>query len=108
MQRQAFRAARHPVPIGCKDVRPDELKSLLEQEFPECTIEVNQEGSLYFNLVLIGERFADKTVVQRHQMVYRPLRQQINAGELHALNVKTYTPEEWRQLNAADRDAPKA
>ena len=39
-------------------------------------------------------RKAGKRTVQRHQMVYRALGAAVG-GEIHALSLKTLTPEEW-------------
>ena len=39
-----------------------------------------------------------KRPVQRQQLVYSALQEQIAAGDIHAVNMRTYTPQEWQQL----------
>ena len=47
---------------------------------------------------MVSAAFAGKTMVEQHQMVYAPLRAQIGSGELHALALKTYPPEQWAKI----------
>jgi acid stress-induced BolA-like protein IbaG/YrbA len=39
-------------------------------------------------------------MVQQHKLVYAPLQQWLDTGELHALALKTYSPEQWQKLGA--------
>ena len=54
------------------------------------------EGS-HVNLVVVGDVFIDKRPVQRQQLVYGALKEQIASGVVHAVNMKTYTIQEWQQ-----------
>ena len=49
-------------------------------------------------------KFEGKRLVQRHQMVYAVLRDEL-AGPVHALAIHTYTSEEW---HAKERSAPES
>ena len=57
----------------------------------------------HYKAVLVGEAFAGKRAVQRHQLVYRTLGPLMQ--EIHALALHTYTPQEWAQTAAAP-DSP--
>lgn len=48
----------------------------------------------HFKLVLVSDDFAGKTLVARHQSVYKILNQDMQDG-IHALALHTYTPQEW-------------
>jgi len=48
----------------------------------------------HFKVTLVSASFAGKRLVQRHQSVYALVKDEL-AGELHALALHTYTPEEW-------------
>jgi len=37
-------------------------------------------------------------MLKEHQLVYATVNAEIASGELHALTIKAYTPEEWAQL----------
>ena len=75
---------------------PDQIKSLLEETLNDCQITVEVEGS-HVNLVVVGDVFIGKRPVQRQQLVYGALKEQIASGVVHAVNMKTYTTQEWQQ-----------
>jgi acid stress-induced BolA-like protein IbaG/YrbA len=47
--------------------------------------------------VVVCPEFAGKRSLPRHQMVYGTLGDRVGR-EIHALAVRTYTPDEWRAL----------
>jgi len=61
----------------------------------ECThLEVEGDGQ-HFTAVIVSPAFAGKRPIQRHQMVYAVLGKRMEQ-EIHALSMKTYTPEEFQ------------
>ena len=61
---------------------------------PDATVRVDGDGR-HFEAVIVAADFAGKSLIQRHQMVYRVLGDKMQA-EIHALSMKTLTPEEHR------------
>lgn len=54
------------------------------------------EGDGYhYHLTIISNCFMGKSKVARQQWVYSKLKDHITTGSLHAINMKTYTEEEW-------------
>ncbi|MEE8435698.1 MAG: BolA family protein [bacterium] len=51
----------------------------------------------HFQCVIVSARFQDKTMVERHQMVYQALGDAMQEA-VHAFALKTYTPEQWENL----------
>lgn len=49
----------------------------------------------HFEARVVWPGFAGKSMVEQHQTVYAPLKAVLATGELHALALKTYTPEQW-------------
>lgn len=72
----------------------DEVKSLLAAALPDITFEV-EGGGAKFHVRAIGDAFAGKRPVQRQQMIYAVLNDQIASGEIHAVTMALFTPEEW-------------
>ncbi len=72
-----------------------EIKAILQAAWPDCTIEVSGDGR-HFDLLIVGEIFAGARKIKRQQMVYAVLNELIAQGTLHAVNMKTFTPEEWQ------------
>ena len=60
----------------------------------ECThVEVRGDGA-HFEAVVVSPAFAGLTRVRQHQLVYAALGERMRE-EIHALSMKTYSPEEW-------------
>ena len=59
-----------------------------------CThLEVRGDGA-HFEAVIVSPAFAGLTRVRQHQLVYGALGERMRE-EIHALSMKTYSPEEW-------------
>ncbi|SEK44216.1 transcriptional regulator, BolA protein family [Stigmatella aurantiaca] len=52
----------------------------------------------HFEAQVVSPAFTGKTMVQQHKLVYAPLQPWLATGELHALALKTYSPEQWQKL----------
>ena len=62
----------------------------------DCThLEVAGDGQ-HFTAVIVSHAFAGKRPIQRHQLVYAALGDRMRE-EIHALSMKTLTPEEFQQ-----------
>ena len=77
-------------------MNPDDLKELLLAGLPDCDITVESDGS-HFNILVVGDLFEGLRPVQRQQKVYAVLQAQIAEGSIHAVNMKTFTPNEFQQ-----------
>jgi acid stress-induced BolA-like protein IbaG/YrbA len=61
----------------------------------DCThVEVEGDGQ-HFNAIIVSSAFAGKRLIQRHQLVYAALGDRMRQ-EIHALSMKTLTPEEFQ------------
>jgi len=57
-------------------------------------LEVAGDGQ-HFQALIVSARFAGRSRVQRHQLVYAALGDRMRE-EIHALSMRTLTPEEWK------------
>jgi stress-induced morphogen len=48
----------------------------------------------HWEALIVSDAFAGKTPIEQHQMVYAALGE-LMAGPVHALALKTYSPESW-------------
>lgn len=80
----------------------DEIKSTLEKAFPASPIEATDltGGGDHFQVVVVSPAFEGKGLVDQHQMVYAVLRDALGSERIHALALKTYTPEQWERLGS--------
>ena len=74
-------------------VTPESIKQNIEQGMAVCHLGVTGDGQ-HFEAVVVSEEFAGKSRVQRHQRVYQTLGDRMRE-EIHALSIKTFTPQEW-------------
>ena len=71
----------------------DKLKSSLDLE----EVHVMTNDGSHFQVIAIGDLFADLSRVKKQQVIYAPLAEFINDNRIHALSIKTYTPTEWQR-----------
>ena len=71
----------------------DTIRQLIETGLPGSRVEVQGEDGVHFEAVVVCEAFAGKLPLARHRMVYATLGEKMG-GEIHALQLRTLTPEE--------------
>lgn len=74
-------------------VDPDNVKRYISEGLACEHVEVVGDGH-HFEAVIVCEAFRGKNRVQQHQLVYKALGDRMKQ-EIHALSMKTYTPEQW-------------
>jgi acid stress-induced BolA-like protein IbaG/YrbA len=71
-------------------------QSILEKL--ECDfIEILGEDGTHFEGTIVSRLFEGLNRVKQHQLVFNALGDKMKS-EIHALSMKTYTPNEWNQL----------
>jgi acid stress-induced BolA-like protein IbaG/YrbA len=73
---------------------PEDVKRYIAAELACDLIEVVGDGR-HFEALIVAPAFAGKSRVQRHQLVYAALGERMRE-QIHALSMKTLTPDEWR------------
>ena len=76
-----------------------EIEALIESEIEgaEATVTSSrhdEEDEEHFAALVISPAFEDVPLVQQHQMVYDALGEHMTT-DIHAMEIKTYTPEEY-------------
>ncbi|HEY8010887.1 MAG TPA: BolA/IbaG family iron-sulfur metabolism protein [Rudaea sp.] len=71
----------------------DTIKTLIERGLPGARADVQGADGVHFEALVICEAFAGKLPLARHRLVYATLGG-LMGGEIHALALKTLTPEE--------------
>ena len=77
-----------------------EIERLILQGLPAAEVRVSSEDGTHFEALVIAAAFAGKRPLARHQMVYAALGERIGR-EIHALSLRTLTPDERRRSSAA-------
>ncbi len=71
----------------------EQLKTLISSQIGCEILEVGGDG-VHFEALIVSNAFEGLSRVKRHQLVYSSLGDRMK-GEIHALSMRTYTPEEW-------------
>ena len=74
----------------------DEVKNTIMNGLPCDHVEVLGDDGQHFEAVIVSPQFTGKNRVQQHQLVYLTLGERMRA-EIHALSMRTFTPEGWAQ-----------
>jgi acid stress-induced BolA-like protein IbaG/YrbA len=77
----------------------DEIRAIVAAAIPDSDVTVTDlTGELdHFQVTVVSPRFEGRTLIERHQMVQTPLRAAVDDGRIHALTLKTFTPEQWKK-----------
>lgn len=85
----------------------EKIKTLLTDSFSPTHLEVvdqghkhrnhpeaKKHGGGHFDVHIVSAAFAGKNSIERHRVVYGAVETLIHGGQIHALSIKAYTPEE--------------
>ncbi|MCA9774548.1 MAG: BolA family transcriptional regulator [Myxococcales bacterium] len=77
-----------------------EVRSILEQAFTEARVQVHDYTGTqdHYQLTVVTPDFAGKKMVEQHQMVNGALSKELLSEAIHAVVIKTYTPEQWEKF----------
>lgn len=76
-------------------VTPESIRLNIAQGMATEHLSVVGDGR-HFEAIVVSEEFAGKSRVQRHQHVFKVLGDRMRDEMIHALSIKTYTPQEWQ------------
>jgi len=84
-------------------VSPNQVEDMIKTALPDAQVQVQDltGGGDHYQAVVVSAEFSGKTLVQQHQLVYGAVRQAMSSEAIHALALKTYTPEDWIATNPA-------
>ena len=74
-------------------ITPQQIETWIKAGLACDHIHVDGDGH-HFEAVIVSPEFSGKMRVGQHQLVYKALGDKMQA-EIHALSMKTYSPEEW-------------
>ena len=76
-------------------VTPESIQKNIEQGMTTSYLKVVGDGQ-HFDAVIVSEEFAGLSRIQRQQRVNKTLGDRMTT-DIHALSMKTYTPQEWQE-----------
>ena len=82
-------------------ISPQQVEGMIKAQMPDAQVQVQDltGGGDHYQVTVVSSQFADKRLVQQHQLVYGALQQALSSEAIHALALKTYTPADWQAAN---------
>ena len=74
----------------------EQIKTTLQKGLPNATIYVKTSDGTHFDAIVVSPDFQGISLIKQHQMVMGLLKEEFE-GTLHALSLKTFTPEKWEK-----------
>lgn len=76
-----------------------QLQALLEAQAEIAFAEVEGDGK-HYSVTIVSDVFVNQPKVKRQLWVYALLNSYITSGALHAIQLHTWTQEEWHKIRA--------
>ena len=82
-------------------MEPEAVKTLIDEGLPGADVKIFSDDNTHYAALVVSEAFAGKRPLARHQLVYQCLGK-LMGNEIHAMSIRAFTPDEWREKEAAD------
>lgn len=78
-------------------ISPNQVESMIKAAIPDAEVQIQDltGGGDHYQVAVISTAFSGKSLVKQHQMVYQAVQPAMSSEAIHALSVKTFTPEGW-------------
>ncbi|MGK5084262.1 BolA/IbaG family iron-sulfur metabolism protein [Bdellovibrionota bacterium FG-1] len=79
---------------------PAQIKERIELLAPGTQAEVMDLTGTYdhYQAVVVSPAFAGKMMMEQHRMIYGLFKAEMESNEVHALSLKTFTPEQYEKF----------
>lgn len=77
-----------------------EVEALITAAYPQSEIHIEGQGC-DLSITVISDQFSGLSMTGQHQGVMSALNDPLTSGRLHAVTLKTYTPQQWRAQHPA-------
>mgnify|MGYP001223309374 FL=1 len=74
-----------------------EIQKIIESNLKCNYIKVTGDDGTHFEAVIVSDAFINQSMIKQHQQVYSALGNMMQK-EIHALSIKTFTPDDWNQI----------
>ena len=73
-----------------------DVEKLITDRLKDVKVSVDWNGH-HYEIIAISEIFSGLSTVKRQQLIYGCLSQYLADGSIHAVEMKTYTPQQWAE-----------
>ncbi len=80
-------------------MQAEQIKQMIEAGLPGSQVQVFGDDGQHFEAIVVSPAFVGKGMLEQHRLVYGALGDNMRSA-IHALSMKTYTPDSWASKNA--------
>lgn len=73
----------------------DAIKEMIETALPGARVQVSGDDGVHFEATVVCADFTGKSMLAQHRMVYDALGDKMQTGVIHAMALRTFTPQQW-------------
>lgn len=79
-------------------ISPQQVEEMIKAAIPDAQVQVQDltGGGDHYQVIVVSSQFEGKGRVKQHQLVYNSVRDAMSSEAIHALALKTYTPQTWQ------------
>lgn len=81
-------------------ISPQQVETMIQTKLPDAQVKVAGDGE-HFEAIIVSAEFEGKSRIKQHQLVYAALNEAMASEAIHAIALKTYTPEAWQTTGQA-------
>lgn len=76
-----------------------QVEDMIKAQLPDAQVVVKDltGGGDHLEAIVVSAEFEGKTMIKQHQLVYGALQDAMASEAIHALALKTYTPQAWQE-----------
>ncbi|HEY9762503.1 MAG TPA: BolA family transcriptional regulator [Trichocoleus sp.] len=84
-------------------ISPVQVEAMIKAGLPDAQVQVEDltGGGDHYQVTVVSSQFEGRSLVQQHQLVYGAVREAMSSEAIHALALKTYTPNAWAATRSA-------
>lgn len=75
----------------------EQVEAMIKERLPDAQVVIKdmKGGGDHLEVLVVSAEFEGKNRVKQHQLVYSALQEALDSEAIHALALKTYTPQTW-------------
>ena len=87
-------------------IHPEEVRDLIKAAMPDAHVQVEDTTGSgdHFQIYVVSSIFKGKMLIDQHRLVQTSLQAAFDDGRIHAVEIKTETPEEWAKKRPSQGD----
>lgn len=89
-------------------MQAQEIAALIERALPGARAMIHSEDGVHFEAMVVSDAFHGQSLIAQHRLVYAALGERLAREEIHALTLKTWTPQVWQQRQGGTEEDNQA